>query len=200
MKKRNVILAVAICFMLICNMSKATEIHVDVDRDGKCSVDGDACSISTLNAKLTPKRQRAMSTGGCSVLVSCASNLTASVLFQVVDEANESGIWKVTLQLEGNTELVDCSRPTEGQLPELTEPPSYGAKVNEVKAILTIVVSDDRLVVNGSQCSLSDLKRRLKGKTGNAIVKARGSASLADTHAVLRICKSLSLKAWLFQM
>jgi hypothetical protein len=199
-KKKYVILAVAICFISGCSSSKATQIHVDVDRDGKCSVDGDPCGIATLNTKLTPKRNRAMSMGGCSVRVSCASNLTSSIFFQVVDQASQSGIWKVTLQLAGNTELVDCSRPTEEQLPEVVPPPNYGAKVTAVTELLTIEVSDEHLVVNGSQCSLSDLTRRLKGKTGKAIVKAHGSASLADTHAVLRTCKSLSLKAYLFQM
>ena len=116
MKKRGVLLAVAICFMLGCSMSSATQVQINIDKDGKCIVDNKPFPIGTLNTELTAKRHRAM--GECSIRVACASNLTSSVLFQVLDQATMSGIFNVTLQVEGNTDAVNCSRPTPEQLPQ----------------------------------------------------------------------------------
>ena len=187
MKKREVMLAVAICFILGCSSSRATQIHVAVDSDGQCLVDGAPCPIGTLNTKLTPKRHRAK--GECSIRVACASNLTSSVFLQVLDQATISGIWNITLQLEGNAEAVNCSRPTPEQLPESLDDSDT----------IKILVSKGSLTLNGAPCSLSDLPNRIKGKAGPAVVLAHDRATLADTYLVLNTCKSLSLKAWLFK-
>jgi biopolymer transport protein ExbD len=187
MKKRDVILAAAICFILGCSSSRAAQIHVDVDREGQCMVDGDPCRIGTLNTTLTPKRHRAR--GECSIRVACASNLTSSVIFQVMEQASISGIFKMTLQLEGKAEAVNCSRPTLEQLPESKA--GYDS--------IQLLVSKGRLTLNGAPCSLSDLPKRMKDKAGPVVVRAHDRAALADTYSVLNTCRSLSLKAWLFK-
>jgi biopolymer transport protein ExbD len=187
MKKRDVILAAAICFILGCSSSRAAQIHVDVDREGQCMVDGDPCRIGTLNTTLTPKRHRAR--GECSIRVACASNLTSSVILQVMEQASISGIFKITLQLEGKAEAVNCSRPTLEQLPE-----SKGGYDS-----IRLLGSKGSLTLNGSPCSLSDLPNRMKDKAGPVVVRAHDSAALADTYSVLNTCRTLSLKAWLFK-
>ncbi len=82
--------------------SKCVQVAIDIDE--LCTMDGSLCSISVLNNELTEKRKRTI--GPCKAHIVCASNLTSAVLFQVIDQAAVSGMWDISLQLEGNAETM----------------------------------------------------------------------------------------------
>ena len=192
MRTVSIALTIVACLLFGCRKPTPSHVEIKIGDDGKYTLDNTPCDTNSLRGELNVKRQR--SGGQCSLRVICDPGIASSAFFRVLNRATESGISDISLQMEGTSGAVDCSRPTPDQLRE-TEP-----QLDEVKpeAIVSITVSADALSVNGVKCDLSDLGGLLKNKANSVIVKARPDSSVGRVHAVLLACESKSLRAWLF--
>lgn len=170
--------------------------HVDVVIDSReeCVVDGIRCSSDSLADTLKGRRQR--SGGQCSICIRCNPDVDFKTLSGVMNQATAVGIWDISLQVEGHSEPVDCSRPAVDEFQEVYE--LQDVHEDTPQDMVHITVSAKILSVNGSGCALSELNGKLKGKTGTAVVMARADASAGQIHEILSTCKSRSLQACLF--
>ncbi len=192
MRTVTVALTIVACLVFGCRKPTPSHVEIKISGDGQYTLDNTPCDANSLRDELNVKRQR--SVGRCSLRVICDPGITASAFFRVMNQATESGIWDISLQVEGTPESVDCSRPTPEQLPE-SEPQLDETKQEE---IVSIMVTAEALSINGTKCNPSDLGDLLKNKVDAVIVTARPNASVGKVHAVLLACKSKSLRAWLF--
>ena len=204
----SIVLVAVACTFLGCSNSSAkqVQIQVNIDKDQKCAVGKHSFDMSSLRGILQKKRQKSM--GNCSVQILCATNLSAMTLFQVINDATMVGIYNVSLQLEGDSGSVDCSRPTPEQA-GIQEPPELN-EVSETEELpepqeasappLSIDVSAKQMSINGKNLSLSDLENKLKGKKGNVFVKAKSDTSIKQIYSILKTCEANSLKPWLFAL
>ena len=173
----------------------STRIEVSVDKAGLYTVDKSSCEQSALGNVLRVKNQRAGGTRALNIV--CDPSLTCVRFFQVLDLAAEVGIYDVSFQIDGDPLQIDCSRPTVNAFPEVQEigDPSTEAPMVSITMTAKSLVLDRNKVV-----ALKDLGRELKGRTGTAIVKVRGTALVADVHSVVSICEDGALKAWIFKL
>jgi hypothetical protein len=188
MRMGCIALVIVACLASGCWKPTPSYVEIKIDGSGQCVVDDAPCSIKSLMAELNMTRQR--SGGLCSVGIICDPIITSSIFFQVVDQAAELGIWKISLQIGETSKVVDCSRPAPDPFQQTEEVGS--------EEFTTIIASANTLSVDGTDCALSDLDGQLKNKGGIVIVKARPDSSIGTIHAVLDACESMSLQASLF--
>lgn len=204
----SIVLVTVACTLAGCSnaSAKQVQIQLNIDKNQKCAVGKNSFDMSSLRGILQTKNRKSM--GDCSLQIVCATNLSATTLFQVINDATMVGIWNVSLQLEGDVGTVDCSRPTPKQA-GIQEPPEPN-EVSEVEERpepqnasapgLSIKVSAKHMSINGKNVSLSNLDKKLKGKKGNVFVRAKSDTSIKQIYSILKTCELSSLKPWLFEL